>query len=234
MRHIGKLALASLFVLSGPSAERARADFVQIGSTFNVENTNFVDTFSQSVTFSGTGTNTSIDGGKLLINEQVFPTGPGGAWIVFNFATASGGLLAGNVNANWQAEIENVQFATSLVVDDHFCYFSVNGDPFSNLVGGDGFTVETNPVTGTGEVLEFGNTPGSPKTSEGFFVFADPYTVIEIHNLNPDTANGFTMAFHVDLPNPVPEPSALTLLAAGLGVLSTRSWRRVGRFLTDA
>jgi hypothetical protein len=111
-------------------------------------------------------------------------------------------------------------------VDDHFCYYSANGVPFSNLQAGDGFNVETNPVTGTGEVLEAGNTPGQPKTTEGFFFFADPYTIVQIHNVNPETANGFAMAFHVDLPNPVPEPSTLTLLSAGAGLLCAGSWRR--------
>jgi hypothetical protein len=227
MRHFANLALAATLIFG--AAAPARAGFVQTGSSFNVDNTNFIDTFSQSVTFTGTGQNTAIDGGKLLINEQVFPTGASGAWVQFSFTTAGGGPLAGNLNANWQAEIENVHFATTLVVDDHFCYFSANGVPFSNLKGDSSSNVETNPVTGTGEVLEFDNTPGQPKTSEGFFVFADPYTFVQTHNVNPETANGFTMAFHVDLPNPVPEPSTLTLLSTGIGLLCARSWRRQKR-----
>jgi hypothetical protein len=226
MRSNGKLALVTTLVLSALASGRAHADFVHIGSKFSVDNTNFIDSFSQSVTFDGTGQNTAIDGGKLLINEQVFATGPGGAWVEFNFTTVNGGPLAGNLNANWQAEIEDVHFTTPLVVDDHFCYFTANGVPFSNLVGNGTFNVGTNPITGTGEVLEFGATPTPPKTTEGFFVFADPYTFIQTHNINPETANGFSMAFHVDLPNPVPEPSTLALLSAGVLALTTRLHRQ--------
>jgi hypothetical protein len=93
MQHLANLALAATLILG--AAAPARADFVQIGSNFDVDNTNFLDTFSQSVTFTGTGQNAAIDGGKLLINEQVFPTGSSGAWVEFNFTTAGGGPLEG-------------------------------------------------------------------------------------------------------------------------------------------
>jgi hypothetical protein len=135
MRHFVNLALAAALILG--AAAPARAGAVQIGSTFDVENTNFVDTFNQAVTFTGTGQNTSIDGGKLLVNEKVVPTGSRGAWIVFNLSTANGGPLAGNSSAKWEAAIENIHFTTDYVVDDHFASFSLNGVPFSNLKSAD-------------------------------------------------------------------------------------------------
>jgi hypothetical protein len=66
----------------------------------------------------------------------------------------------------------------------------------------------------------------APKSTEGFFVDFDPYTFIKAFNVNPATANGYTMAVHVDLPNPVPEPSTLTLLSVVAGAACARSWRQ--------
>jgi hypothetical protein len=228
------VAALTLF-LTGAVARQARADFVSIGGTYSVNNTNFVDTFTQNVTFDGTGVNKSIDGGKLLINEQVSPTGTKGAWIVFNYSTSNGGPLAGDINGNWQAEVDSIPFTTPVVFDGLFAGFSANGVPFSNVQAGDFSGVETNPVTGNGEVLFDNITPSSPLTSLDAFVFFNPYSVLgSDNNIDPNTANGHTFGVHVDLPSAVPEPSTLTLLGVGIGGVFARAWRHRRRLLATA
>jgi hypothetical protein len=221
-----RIAAASVLLLSSSAAPHARADLFQIGSTFDVNNTNFLDTFFQGVTFTGNGVNTLIDGGKLNLNEQVFATGPAGAWVQFNFATVSGGPLAGDINANWHAEVDNVQTTAPAIFDGYFAFFGVNGTPFSNILPFGNFNVETNPVTGIGEVYGVDITPSGPFTSFDAFAELDPYSVLSSVNIDPNAANTFSIAFHVDLPNPVPEPASLTLLALGVAGVAGYGRRR--------
>jgi hypothetical protein len=233
MRRFSGLAVAAALLLAGGAARQARAGVVQTGGTYTLNNINFVDNFSTSVTLDGTGVNKPIDNGQLFINEQIFPTGPNGAWVQFNFSTANGGPLAGNLNAHWETDIGSIPFTTPVVYDGFFSYFSVNGVPFSNILAGDFTDVETNPVTGVGQVLGTAVTPSSPLTSLSVYEFFDPYSILQSqNNIDPMTANGFSLAVHVD--NLVPEPGGMTLVGVALGGLITGAWRRRRRAASAA
>jgi hypothetical protein len=93
--------------------------------------------------------------------------------------------------------------------------------------GGD-LTLETNPITGTGEVFGANFSPGPPFTTPNFFFFeVAPYSFLDSLGVNTTTANRFHLAIH--LASPVPEPSSLAMLAIGLASVASYHWRRQAR-----
>jgi hypothetical protein len=97
-------------------AQGALADVIVAGSTFSVTGINFPN---------GTGTVTATEGastniGGLTLTDTIVPDGSGAAWIEFNFVNPTGSLLAGNVNANWQINIDGLQMTAPALFDNTF------------------------------------------------------------------------------------------------------------------
>ncbi len=223
------LAVAGLLCVMG----QAQAGLVDVGSQYSVSNTNFVGTFTTNVTLDGL--NSVIDSGQLNVSETIVPDGPNSVWVVFNFSTVSGGPLAGNTNAFWQSQINNIQFTTPVALDAFFEYWDLNGTAFSGIT--DLFSnthVALNPITGVGETYFSGFfVPGAANTTQSLFTFLNPYSQLGGQNIDPSTANGWHIAGHYTSPTPVigvPEPGTLT--PAGLGAIGLiagglrRRWRK--------
>lgn len=231
MKRVLLLVAALTPGLDGSLVPNARAELVQIGSNFTVNNTNFVTTFSQNVTFTGTGINTLIDAGQLNVNDQTFPTSSSAEWVEFNFSTPGGGPLATNLGGHWRGEIDQIQFTAPVILDSFFLYWDHNGQPFSNITPLFGNTiVATNPITGSGEVYLGTVSNAPPNSIQSLFADLNPYNQLAGHNIDPNTANGWHMAGHYHLAAPaVPEPATLTLVGIGMLVMVGFLWRRQPR-----
>jgi hypothetical protein len=212
---------AALGATVAPSA-RAAAVFV-LGGSYTVTGANFPSNFGpEAVTLDQT--TKPIESGALIVSETITPVNATTALILFNFATSSGGSLAGNANANWTFAIDNIPIHGSGVLSDPFIYFTANGTPYSPLTAASGFGVTTNPITSTGQVLDFvGFTPVVVTGSFTLNVFSDPYTFLNSVGVDTGTANDVHFGAEISL---IPEPASVLL--AGLGLLGVSAVRRRG------
>ena len=97
-------------------AQGALADVIVAGSTFSVTGTNFPNGTGTVTATEGTSTN--VEG--LTLTDTIVSTGPNAAWIEFNFVNPTGGLLAANVGANWQINIDGPQMTGPALFDNTF------------------------------------------------------------------------------------------------------------------
>jgi PEP-CTERM motif len=204
-----------------PSA-RAAAVFV-LGGNYTVTGSNFPSNFGpETVTLDQT--TKPIDSGALTVSETITPVNATTAFILFNFATPGGGSLAGDANANWVFAIGNIPIHGSGVLSTPFVYFTANGVPYGPLTAASGFGVITNPITGTGQVLDFvGFTPGVVTGSFTLDVFSNPYTFLNSVGVDTGTADDVHFGAEISL---IPEPASMLL--AGLGLLGLSAVRRRG------
>jgi hypothetical protein len=204
-----------------PSA-RAAAVFV-LGGNYTVTGADFPGNFGpETVTLDQT--TKPIESGALIVSETIAPVNGTTAFILFNFATPGGGSLAGAANADWGFTIGNIPIHGSGVLSNAFVYFTANGTPYSPLTAASGFGVTTNPITGTGQVLDFvGFMPGVVTGSFSLDVFSDPYTFLNSVGVDTGTANDVHFGAEISL---VPEPASVLL--TGLGLLGLSAVRRRG------
>lgn len=218
------LASALTAALGAPAVPSARAAAVFVlGSNYSVAGTNFPGNFGpETVTLDQT--TKPIDSGALTVSETITPVNASTAFILFNFATPGGGSLAGNANANWAFTIGNIPIHGAGLLSTPFVYFTANGAPYSPLTAASGFGVITNPITGTGQVLDFvGFTPGVVTGSFTLDVFSNPYAFLNSVGVNTSTANDVHFGAEISL---IPEPASVLL--AGLGLLGLATVRRRG------
>lgn len=202
------LGLATAIVV----APSARAGVFKIGGTYSVTGTDFPTDFGpQNVTLDGT--TKLINAGQLALSETITPVSPTSAFILFNFSTVSGGPIASDASAEWSLSIDNVPINGSGVLSNPFVYFTANGTPFAPLTPASGFDVTTNPITGSGPVLDFvGFEPVTVTGSFDPYVFSNPYMFLSAVGVNPSETNDVHFGAEISLL----VPGSVLLLGAGL------------------
>ncbi len=223
---LGTAALSALAVAAAVSATPSQADPVfALGSTFTVTGQDFPFDFSAETATLGTPTITA--GGQLSVGESFTPVGATQEWVVFDFASVGGNPVIGPPALNFSMSIDGFQTTGPAVLSDPFAYFTFLGTPFEPLTPASGFGVETNPITGTGDVLDFvGFSPGAPSSTFHLDILSDPAAFLTTVGVDPAMATDFHFGALLTL-TPVPEPDSLAILGIGLfGFAALRLGRR--------
>ncbi len=203
------LACSFVFSRSGSASSQG----FLIGSSFSVSGTNSPTNFNDSVTvLPGTST---LDGGLLSLTQTIVVNG-NSDWLNLNFE-ANRGLLASNLAAAWEIDVEGVQLSSPAYLTGIMVYWTVNRAPAEPIHPFLVFSpVGPNPLSPSGQeayVRSFAISPGSPLYSSiGEFASISRYNAISEGGMNPSTVNGFDLAIRI---TSVPEPSSLVL--AGIG-----------------
>lgn len=213
------IALGTAALATGQSA---RAEILDLGSTYTVEMTN-----GPTGDFGATPTLTtspqSIDSGALSIAVAITPISSTSEFVEFDLTTiggsTSGGPLAQVLSNDWELLIENVALTVPAIELNYYIYWTTNGTPAEPITAGSGFGVELDPNPSNSaagkDVFNFvGAAPFGPTTSAAIEVFSDPYDFMNTLGVDTSTANG--LVFGVQLTEAVPEPGSLALFGTAL------------------
>jgi hypothetical protein len=220
MKIYRRALLAAALGLAPWVGSPSRADVI-LGSSYEVTGTGTPTDFDEMTTFDQT--TKSIDGGALTIKETVTPVAGGGQWVDFFVqGGANGGPIEASPSDNYSFVINHIKIDAPAILTTPFLLFTAGGTPIdSGLSPGSGFGVMTNPMTGSGQVIDFvGFTPFLVTTEFGLNYFSNPFSFLFSLGV-PDSVNGFHFAA---LLAPVPEPSSLALAGVGLAAFA---WRRL-------
>ncbi len=185
------------------SRQEPHVALIKVGSTYTVDGTDFPTDFSQSATLDQT--TKLINGEQLKLSETIRPAGSNAEWLEFNFTSANGRPLAGNLQALWGVKISDLTFTRPVACDKGFILWTEKGTPFSITPIGTpatGFAVIPNPINpAAGPVFAL---PAAIFPTRGDLVIPIEYGVgfgtytsqLTPHGVNPLSADGFHLALH--------------------------------------
>jgi hypothetical protein len=219
LKLFGHLAVfAGAIALSGPAGA---SELFNLGSPFGVSGTNAPDSYFATVTLNAGST--TIDNGALTVTQS-FVNVPGGEWFIFDLQTTSGGPI-GSATTNWTVGALSIQTTQLVTALGAYFTWGVSGTLTSpSGCFGATCTIETNPVTGSGEVYRanFSGTGTNPSFSTSVF----PFGVLGTSGAFSDAADLNEYQFGIELRAATPLPAALPLFATGIGGLGLLGWRR--------
>src|SRR5437764_7343917 len=140
------------------------------------------------------GTTKLIDGGALTIKETVTPAAGGSQWVDFFVQGARGGPIDASVSTDFLFAINLIKIDAPAILLSGFLLFTGDGDPIDSGLSPAGvYTVETNPMTGVGEVFGFlGFTPSVVASGFGVGFGLEPFGFIfDLRISDGSDLNGF-------------------------------------------
>ncbi len=200
----------------------ARADAIlNTGSNFTVTATDAPTNYTDSGGVLG-GTSL-IAGGTIQVSQTVTVLNNYQEWVVFGFSTVGGGAFVGSSAATFSVAVSGIQTVAPTVESNVFAWFATNGTPSPSITAGSGFFVETNPITGSGQVFDFGNGSSSLNQSHSLNIRANPASFLGTRGVDIANVNQFYIGGLLT----VPEPASLTLFGFGaFGLAALRRRRR--------
>jgi hypothetical protein len=192
----------------------AHAALITPGTPFDINGVNAVTTAVTPVTFRP-GNTQAIDSGNVHLLIQTIPEAGGQEWLLYSFTTATGGTIAGNVNANWLMQVQNLATTQPVSVNHFFVGWGAGGQLSEPVADTGNLPLELNPITGVGHVF------GEPVTGviesvldgEGAADTFGGFLSVQ-YGINPATINFFQIGELIG-PAPVPEPGGILIVGAG-------------------
>lgn len=219
----------SSLVMQAQTSSPTGPGIIAIGSPLVWSATNAPDNFTADTTFSSTPV--QVDNGAVTIWQKQLPTGSNGEWDIFYMKTTNGGPLAGNVNGNWEIDLD-FTFTAPVFFDHDFNQFMVNGAPVNPLTKSVGViccAVTSTPLSSVlpgpayySSITDVAYPAGQFSTNGGGVfqaIYLRPYSDIRSAVTDPNAPNELVFAFHFTLKT---VPAITSVISAGqFGAFST-------------